>query len=540
MRLFDDLYKQVQYDLQGQMDSIEARVIDHYKAALEDIEKEISDLYKKYSSDGKLYWTEMNRYNRLKVLEEKLEEKLGQALKGNDRFMEGETGALFRDSFYRHAWAIDQDAGFAYSWGSLPDDAIEAAVRSPMSKFANSKALQIARQGTVEQVRSAITVSLTRGEAYSKMAGRIGDVLGFSREGYFQDKGAAYRSLRVARTEGQRVLSEGQARCYDRAKEIGVDLEELWDATLDRGTRPAHGRMDGKKKGVDGMYNSPDVGKVAGPLMSGIADFDIHCRCRQRAQIPGYPPEKRYIRGQGEVPWINYENWNKGLNERGRFSGKVPKVDRPKTPGLNPQGPPVSQAIVNRTPKYREAANRALSLVDSVHGDGRLPQIPIKTSTASYSGAYRANRITGDSIDIRLASKEELTTIHEIGHFLDHKGLPGTSFTSSQKDGPAAKLMETIRASPEMRAIGQEFKFAKRKDYRDHCEYLLGKEEQFARAYSQWIAGKTQDRALINQVDRIKLFSRTEAGKASQWDWNNFSPISEQFDALFKEMGWLN
>lgn len=325
MKLLDELYDDNQVALQKQIDGIEAQVIDNYKVALDDIQKEISELYRKYSSDGKLYWTEMNRYNRLKVLEEKIEEQLGTTLKGNDRYMEGEAGALFRDTYYRHAWAIDQDAGFAYSWGDLPTDAIESAVKSPLSKFADSKALATARQGTVNQIRNQITLSLVRGESYSKMSKRIGDVLGFNVNGKYIDKGAAYKSLRVARTEGQRLLVEGQQKAYDKAKDLGIDLEEVWDATLDKGTRPEHGRMDGKKRDEEGMFNSPDVGKVAGPLQSGIASFDIHCRCRVRAQVAGYPPEMRYTRGDGAIPWVNYEDWKKGL-----VSGKYKDIDADK------------------------------------------------------------------------------------------------------------------------------------------------------------------------------------------------------------------
>ena len=109
--------------------------------------------------------------------------------------------------------------------------------------------------------------------------------------------------MRIARTEGHRAAVEGQQVVYGKAESLGIELEYIWDAALDKRTRPEHGALDGQKRGEDGFFDTA-VGKVAVPLQSGVASFDIQCRCKLRAQIPGYPPKMRYVRGDGKRPWL--------------------------------------------------------------------------------------------------------------------------------------------------------------------------------------------------------------------------------------------
>lgn len=69
MKLFDELYKGIQGDLFKRIDKMEQEIVKSYKVALESIQQDLAGLYRKYVKDGKLYWTEMNRYKRLQALE---------------------------------------------------------------------------------------------------------------------------------------------------------------------------------------------------------------------------------------------------------------------------------------------------------------------------------------------------------------------------------------------------------------------------------------------------------------------------------------
>lgn len=340
--LYDRLYREAQARLAGILQGEEREIIKSYGAALLSIRKELKAIYDRYAADGKLTNGEMSKYNRLVTVQDRIEEILKQRLKQVDSLTRRLTAEQYRESFYRHAYAIDQAGGMALSWGQIPEDAVKAAVESGYSKLASSRAMARSRSGTVEKVRREIALSVIRGDSYDTLARRISDALGVrvaGRKAEYTDRGAAARSLTVARTEGQRVLAEGQAEVTRRAAELGCEIETVWDATLDGRTRPAHGALDGRPKDdQEKGWNVPGIGWVSAPLHSGVASFDINCRCRMRDQIKGYPPEERYARGDGMKPYQTYTEWKK---EKTTIRG----ISKASAAGIEREGQDAGQAL---------------------------------------------------------------------------------------------------------------------------------------------------------------------------------------------------
>ena len=319
-RLYDRLYAQAQVELAKILQGEERSIIRLYGTALYDIRKILKDLYDKYSVEGKLTNGEMSKYNRLANVQDQIEKILEKNLKQVDSLTKRLTAEQYSEAFYRHAYAIDQVGGMALNWGLIPEEAVEAAMKSPFSKLSSSKALKASREGTVDRIRQEIGLSVIRGDSYDVLANRISAVLGVSPKGTgaaFNGKGAAYRSLLVARTEGQRILVEGQEAATKKALDLGCDIETIWDATLDSRTRPAHAALDGRPKDdpEKGWY-VPEIGYVTAPLHSGVAAFDINCRCRTRDQVRGFPPDERYVRGDGIKPYQTYDQWKQEIIER--------------------------------------------------------------------------------------------------------------------------------------------------------------------------------------------------------------------------------
>jgi hypothetical protein len=132
-------------------------------------------------------------------------------------------------------------------------------------------------------------------------------------------------------------MVKGQMDLYDKAEDLGIEEQRIWDATLDTRTRTSHGKLDGKPsdgKDEGGHWWFTDVGKVYGPMQSGRASFDINCRCRVRSQIEGYKPKVRRIRGQqGPQPYQTFDEWarpqgwtpEKGWPKKKPIKGKVQK-----------------------------------------------------------------------------------------------------------------------------------------------------------------------------------------------------------------------
>lgn len=315
--LYDTLYKKAQVELAKILQNEESSIIKLYGTALYEIRKILKELYDKYAEDGKLTNAQMTKYNRLKSVQDQVESILKKKLKEVDSLTKLLTKEQYQEAFYRHAYAIDQAGGMALNWGLIPEQAVEEAMKSPFSKLASSKALSQSRTETVEKIRQEIGLSIIRGDSYEVLANRIDSILGVTVSGNkatYTGKGASYRSLMVARTEGQRVLVDGHEKATAQAREMGCNIETIWDATLDGRTRPSHAALDGKPKDdPDKGWFVPEIGWVSAPLHSGVASFDINCRCRTRDQVKGYPPQERYVRGDGIKPYQTYAQWKEDV-----------------------------------------------------------------------------------------------------------------------------------------------------------------------------------------------------------------------------------
>ena len=211
---------------------------------------------------------------------------------------------------------------------------------------------------------------------------------------------------------------------------------------------------------------------------------------------------------------------------------------------------PVSAAL--EATGYKKLATHVLEVIDRTHSDGSLPKIPIRrTSARGYAGAYTHTAITDHPVDIAISSHykahREHTLSHEIGHFIDHKGLPG-DWMASEKHSALEKWRKAVAATPEVKGLQDLHDGPSHVDIggrsvplpKSHLGYLLRKREIWARSYAQWLAQKSGDQVLMRQLRGIL---DEEAGYAinmhSQWSPANFEPVAEAIDELFKSMGRL-
>lgn len=305
-RDLDRLERVVKANLDAKLDSVEKEVLKNYAEALDAIRTDMANVYERYSVNGVLTHAEMSKFNRLRRLERELTEELRPMFLKNERLIEKLAQVQYEEAFFRYAWAVDQQTGVALAWGSLREDDIIAAVANPLRKVAESRLRQDGRI----VIRRTVTQGLIRGISFPRMARGIRDAI----------NGNASDAVRIVRTEGQRAQVLGQQNTYSRARERGVEAVEVWDATLDSRTRNSHGTLDGvQAKYCSGHpYWDTEVGRVRGPLQSGVASFDINCRCRIRGEIKGYEPRVRRIRGEELQPYQTYTDWQAGLNARGR------------------------------------------------------------------------------------------------------------------------------------------------------------------------------------------------------------------------------
>ena len=215
---------------------------------------------------------------------------------------------------------------------------------------------------------------------------------------------------------------------------------------------------------------------------------------------------------------------------------------------LRPGNRPVSAAL--NVEAHKRTAKHVLGVIDKLHDDGRLPLIPLKnTNSAKALGQYWFTR-GGDALSIKVksgGSHKELTLAHEIGHFLDHKGLPDEGFTSISHKmmEPWRQAVKNSKAYKHLRELGMgpasiETPLGPREVNKRYVMYLLQIDEAWARSYAQWVAVSSGDSVMMKQLEEMVSAQRkAPIGYASQWEADDFEPIAAAIDDVMRSMGWM-
>ncbi|MGD1818913.1 MAG: phage minor head protein [Pleomorphochaeta sp.] len=451
LKLYDSLYKEAQIALASILENEEREIIKAYGTAIYKTRKELKTLYDKYSRNGKLSNAELSKYNRLTGIQNQIEGILNKETSGIGPMIDKLTSLQREESFYRHGYAMDQGGTIGLNWGQFNEDAIKSAVNNKLSKISASDLLEEARPEFLNQIRNEISLSTIRGDSYTKLSQRIEQILGVSvvggKDAIYKGVGIAARALRIARTEGQRALVEGQLASYQRAEDIGCEIEEIWDATLDGKTRPEHGELDGQAKDTEkGGWLVPKIGIVTGPLQSGVASFDINCRCRVRGQVKGYPPTKRTYRDENDNTVLGeYKTYKEWKAEQ--ISNVPIKKYKKAVKTKRNYNSDLSQKI--GTEHYNKIHNildnckdkKVIKLWEKYEDKVYVGSTNIAPNKAHY--APYSNKINFNLLNTAKGSDYEAkyqTLFHESGHAIDRainraKGLNRMNYSLTYKNG---------------------------------------------------------------------------------------------------------
>jgi hypothetical protein len=291
-------------------------LIKSYRKALTDIRKELTVLHKKFLTLEEPTKAELTRFMRKAQIEKNIVRIMKPYLTANEAFIKDMTALGVDNGYFTTAWAIDQAAGVSLGWGMIDDTAVRAVAgsgrdlgnlaglmaRSEVNQYAQilDNAFVNYSTDSIEWITRDVRQGIIKGESAVKVAKRL------------QERGIAqsFRSgMRIARTEIMRATGVSSQISYQQAMNAGVNLEEIWDATLDDRTRPDHAEADGTVRNKQtGLFSVP-WGDVAGPRRSGQPSQDINCRCVVVAEVQGYSPELRRVRGEGLQPYQNFSEW---------------------------------------------------------------------------------------------------------------------------------------------------------------------------------------------------------------------------------------
>lgn len=150
---------------------------------------------------------------------------------------------------------------------------------------------------------SAIAQSILQGESIPNTAKRLQSVLNM-------DKNMATMAARTAMTSAENM---GRLDSYNRAKKIGIELEQEWLATLDERTRTSHRELNGQHVPIGQLFHVPSNGHTlrfpADPAAHGSEIWN--CRCTLIAWFPEDGEESMDDRWSDLPAGMTYEQWKR-------------------------------------------------------------------------------------------------------------------------------------------------------------------------------------------------------------------------------------
>ena len=171
------------------------------------------------------------------------------------------------------------------------------------------------------------------------------------------------------------------------------------------------------------------------------------------------------------------------------------------------------------------------------------PSVEMRLDPGLHAGTFGQFVMapTGPRIGVRpdLALRTGLTAVHELSHWIDIAILgQGSSVVATDPraqdwlaaavDSGRFKAWEAHRTGPCAHDL-----LSNGRTVGAYAAYLLRIREVWARSYAQWIALRTDDTLLLAEVAQRRI-----GGYAVQWDDQDFAPVADQLDLLFRKLRW--
>lgn len=134
------------------------------------------------------------------------------------------------------------------------------------------------------------------------------------------------RAMRIARTEGNRVLNEAAYDSAKKAVKAGVDTVKQWVSVLDARTRDSHQKVDSEwveldKKFSNGLFMPGDKNARAGEI--------VNCRCKvafvPRWEVESNVPRLRLDNDTGDI--ISCSNYAEFKEKYLNAAGRIEKIN---------------------------------------------------------------------------------------------------------------------------------------------------------------------------------------------------------------------
>lgn len=457
--------------------------------------------------------------------------------------------------------------GVAVEWNRLPTGAVEDLVGflsngSPLRELLNELP-----QDAGQDVADALVAGVATGQNPRATARLVRRALG----------GNLARALAISRTETMRAYREATRRSYLANRDVLKGW--VWHSALDKRTCACcwamHGSVHRLSENLDDHVN----GRCAMiPLIKGWPNPDIEAG----ADVFDRQPEEvqRAVLGDagleaykaGAVTLGDYVGQTRsrkwGTMRSARSLTAIVGADEARkwreTAAINlaaqaaPAGMPTGtlvrvsdtldfDASLDPTTALGAATREAVAAIESVMDVPQLPVIRVSSShSRHHSGAYYRTSLTNQPGYIEVSvhgPTPTRTTVHEIGHFIDHGDLGVHSGFASESSPELDGWRDALHQSATYQALKTQSVVSGRSvsgrvyTYNDpFYTYLLQERECFARSFAQYIGLRSGNAEMQAELDAARS-GATGADPLTIWPDDDFDDIAAALDAVLTKLG---
>ena len=310
-KTYKEAYKEMQDKVDAYFDRLKDR--DEEQKALLEAGKITEQQYQQWRL------TQYARGKRYRALRDEFARRMNEANKVAAAYINDQTPGIYSLNANYTAYTIEQ-SGTSADFNLIQEQAVKRLIEEEPELF-HRPAIDTPLDTVWNQrkLTDSLTAGILMGESTRQIADRFQKVTDMNRT-------SALRNARTAVTGAQNA---GRQATYDRARAMGIEVDERWRSARDFRVRDSHRLMDGKPKDKDGYFHTPlgSIMRYPGDMQNGKAADVYNCRCTTSTKdaLEAEPTMMRArdpVTGRNElVQDMTYQEWYewKTNNSKDRF-----------------------------------------------------------------------------------------------------------------------------------------------------------------------------------------------------------------------------
>lgn len=303
-KTYKEAYKEMQDKVNAYFDRLKDR--DEEQKALLEAGKITEQQYQQWRL------TQYARGERYRALRDEFARRMNEANKVAAAYINDQTPGIYSLNANYTAYTIEQ-SGASADFNLIQEQTVKRLIEEEPELF-HRPAIDTPLDTVWNQrkLTDSLMAGILMGESTRQIADRFQKVTDMNRT-------SALRNARTAVTGAQNA---GRQATYDRARAMGIEVDERWRSARDFRVRDSHRLMDGKPKDKDGYFHTPlgSIMRYPGDMQNGKAADVYNCRCTTstRDALEAEPTMMRArdpVTGRNEVVQdMTYQEWYEWKN----------------------------------------------------------------------------------------------------------------------------------------------------------------------------------------------------------------------------------